>query len=159
MSGADGSAGSGIAGADVPGRALGIVITLESDSAVAPFEQLRTRIRDAVESGELAAGARLPTVRALATDLGIAANTVARSYRELEADGLIETRGRNGSFVAATGSPAHQEAQRAARAYADHISSLGVAPAEALALAAAALGLAPAPPSVSALPTPRERRD
>ncbi|MCS5717500.1 GntR family transcriptional regulator [Herbiconiux sp. CPCC 205763] len=99
------------------------------------------RIRDAVASGELAAGVRLPTVRALAAELGLAVNTVARSYRELETDALIETRGRLGSFVAATGSPAHRELQAAARAFADRAESLGVDPTEALDLARAALGL------------------
>ncbi|WP_382309148.1 GntR family transcriptional regulator [Herbiconiux sp. UC225_62] len=120
---------------------LGIEVRIDPASGVPPYEQLRTRIRDAVASGELAAGARLPTVRALAAELGLAVNTVARSYRELETDTLIETRGRLGSFVSATGSPAHRELQTAARAYADRASSLGVDPAEALDLARAALGL------------------
>ena len=119
---------------------LGFALSVDPRSAVPPFEQVRTRIRDAVASGELAAGARLPTVRALADQLGIAVNTVARSYRELEADGLIETRGRAGSFVSATGSPARQELQNAARSYADRARDLGVDPAEALELVSAALG-------------------
>jgi DNA-binding transcriptional regulator YhcF (GntR family) len=120
--------------------ASGIGVQVDPDSSVPPFEQLRTGIRDAVASGTLAAGARLPTVRALAEELGLAANTVARAYRELETDGLIETRGRLGSFVSATGSPAEREAQRAARAYADRTASLGIPPSDALALVAAALG-------------------
>ena len=115
---------------------------IDSRSSVPPFEQVRARIRDAIGSGELAAGARLPTVRALAAELGVAVNTVARSYRELETDALIETRGRLGSFVAASGSPAHREMQAAARAYADRAAALGMDPAEALALARAALGTA-----------------
>lgn len=120
--------------------ASGIGVQVDPGSNVPPFEQLRTGIRDAVASGALAAGARLPTVRALAEELGLAANTVARAYRELETDGLIETRGRLGSFVSATGSPAEREAQMAARAYADRTASLGITPTEALALVAAALG-------------------
>ncbi|MFB2579966.1 GntR family transcriptional regulator [Herbiconiux sp. P15] len=124
------------------GGGLGIGLRVDAASGVAPFEQLRAGIRDAVASGALVAGARLPTVRALAGELGLAANTVARAYRELETDGIIETRGRLGSYVSATGDPAQQEAQLAARAYADRTASLGVAPSEALALAAAALGLA-----------------
>lgn len=118
---------------------LGIAVQIDAESPVPPFEQLRVAIRDAVASGSLAAGARLPTVRALATQLGLATNTVARSYRELETDGLIETRGRLGSFVSATGSPAQQELQLAARAYADRAATLGVSPTEALALVSAAL--------------------
>lgn len=116
-------------------------LVIDHRAATPPFEQLRTGIRDAIVSGSLAAGARLPTVRTLAASTGVAVNTVARAYRELETDALIETRGRLGSFVAATGSPVHREMQAAARAYADRASALGVAPTEAAALVAAALGL------------------
>jgi DNA-binding transcriptional regulator YhcF (GntR family) len=115
-------------------------VEIESTSSVPPYEQLRARLRDAIASGELAAGARLPTVRALATALNLAANTVARSYRELEADSLIETRGRLGSFVSATGSPAEKELQLAARGYADRAKALGIASPDALAIVSAALG-------------------
>jgi DNA-binding transcriptional regulator YhcF (GntR family) len=66
---------------------------------VPPFEQLRTRIAALAASGELPAGTRLATVRQLATDLGLATNTVARAYRELEADGVVATEGRRGTFV------------------------------------------------------------
>jgi DNA-binding transcriptional regulator YhcF (GntR family) len=114
---------------------------VDPGSATPPFEQLRLSIRDAIVDGELAAGARLPTVRTLAADTGLAVNTVARTYKELEADGLIETRGRLGSFVAATGSPVEREMQAAARAYADRAASLGVAPAAAAAYVTAALNL------------------
>jgi len=114
-------------------------LAIDSTSATPPFEQLRRQIIDAVRSGELAAGTRLPPVRALAPELGLATNTVARAYRALEHDEVIETRGRNGSFVAATGDVTHRQAQLAAIAFADRITSLGVEPAEALALAAAAL--------------------
>lgn len=134
---ADSGSPEGASGLGAPGIALRI----DAESPVPPFEQLRTGIRDAVASGDLAAGARLPTVRALAGELGLAANTVARAYRELESDGLIETRGRLGSFVSATGSPAEREAQLAARAYADRTASLGIPAPDALAFIAAALGL------------------
>ena len=73
------------------------MITIDSASPVPPFEQLRGGLVDAISSGELAAGQRLPTVRRLADDLGLAPGTVARAYRELEASGVIETRGRNGT--------------------------------------------------------------
>jgi DNA-binding transcriptional regulator YhcF (GntR family) len=74
-------------------------LVIDSSSAVAPFEQLRTRIAGLAFTGELAPGAKLPTVRRLASELGLAANTVARAYRELEADGVIVTQGRRGTFV------------------------------------------------------------
>ncbi|MFB2554091.1 GntR family transcriptional regulator [Herbiconiux liangxiaofengii] len=129
--------------ADTSGPALGFALEVDAGSSAPPFEQLRTRIRDAVVSGELAAGARLPTVRAVAAETGLAVNTVARAYKELEADALIETRGRLGSFVAATGSPVEQQLQQAARAYADRAAALGVAPTQAAAAVSAALGLRP----------------
>jgi DNA-binding transcriptional regulator YhcF (GntR family) len=108
------------------------MISVDSRSATPPFEQLRVQLIDEVQSGALAAGTRLPTVRKLAEDLGLAPNTVARAYRELEADGFIETRGRNGSFVSAQGDAAQKQAQEAARAYADRIQKLGIPRKQAL---------------------------
>ncbi len=115
------------------------MITIDASSATPPFEQLRVQLVAQIASGELAGGARLPTVRKLAEDLGLAPNTVARTYRELEADGFIATRGRNGSFVTPQGDPAHQQAQEAARAFADRIHKLGVPDAEAIEFVKAAL--------------------
>jgi len=74
-------------------------MTIDSESATAPFEQVRTQIASAVAAGQLSAGTKLPTVRQLSADLGLAANTVARAYRELEADAVIATHGRRGTFV------------------------------------------------------------
>ncbi|AMM19919.1 GntR family transcriptional regulator [Frondihabitans sp. PAMC 28766] len=116
------------------------MITIDPRSATPPFEQLRVQLLEQVGSGELPAGARLPTVRRLAEDLGLAANTVARAYRELEADGFIQTRGRNGSFVAPQGEAAERQAQEAARAYVDRVSKLGISRAEALRFVTGALG-------------------
>ena len=59
-------------------------VRLDPDSPVPPYEQLRLRIAELAATGALAAGAKLPPVRTLAAELGLAANTVARSYRELE---------------------------------------------------------------------------
>jgi DNA-binding transcriptional regulator YhcF (GntR family) len=75
------------------------LFAIDSTSDVAPYEQVRVQIAQQVSSGLLEAGAKLPTVRHLAADLGLAVNTVARAFRELEADGVIVTRGRKGSFV------------------------------------------------------------
>lgn len=74
-------------------------ISVDLGSAVPQYEQIRTQISSLIAVGSLAAGTRLPTVRSLASDLGIAAGTVARAYRELEQAGLIETRRRNGTVV------------------------------------------------------------
>jgi DNA-binding transcriptional regulator YhcF (GntR family) len=65
-------------------------------------------------------------VRALADELGLAPNTVARAYRELEMAGVIETRGRSGSFVALSPDAAERTLQQAAAAYAKQARSLGV---------------------------------
>ena len=120
------------------------MIRIDPASAVPPFEQLRTQVIDEISSGELAAGTRLPTVRRLAEDLGVAPGTVARAYRELEASGFIETRGRNGSFIAPQGDAATQQAQRAAAAFAEQVRALRIGADEALALVAAALRSEPA---------------
>ncbi|MCP2032844.1 DNA-binding transcriptional regulator YhcF (GntR family) [Okibacterium sp. HSC-33S16] len=114
---------------------------LDTSSSTPPFEQLRVQVIDAVRDGALVPGDKMPTVRNLASELGIAANTVARAYRELERDDVIETRGRNGSFVSAVGDPTHQKAQLAAVAYADKVKSLGIPAKEALAIVSAALGV------------------
>lgn len=119
-------------------------VAINSTSQIAPFEQLRTQVLDAVATGELVPGTRLPTVRRLAEDLGIAAGTVARAYRELEASGVIETRGRNGTFVSPHGDAAHREAQRAATVFADQMRALRLDPEEAIALVSAALRSGPA---------------
>jgi DNA-binding transcriptional regulator YhcF (GntR family) len=74
-------------------------ISLDLRSAVPPYEQIRSQVSSLIAIGSLAPGSRLPTVRSLAADLGIAAGTVARAYKELEAAGLIESRRRNGTVV------------------------------------------------------------
>ncbi|MBP2362242.1 MULTISPECIES: GntR family transcriptional regulator [Streptomyces] len=110
-------------------------IAIDPDSAAAPYEQLRTQLSDQARSGALPVGHRLPTVRGLAEDLGLAANTVAKAYRALEADGVIETRGRNGTFVAAAGDAAARRAATAAQVYAGEARRLGLSRADALSLA------------------------
>ncbi len=88
---------------------------LDPGSQTPPYEQLRVQIASRAASGDLPPGTRLPTVRALAADLGLAVNTVAKAYRALEADGVIATEGRRGTFVPSTASSA--EAGEAAAAY------------------------------------------
>lgn len=99
-------------------------------SGVPPFEQVREAIRSQVDSGALEPGFRLPPVRALAAELDLAANTVARAYKELEALGVVETRGRAGTFV--TGRGVERSLREAAAAYAATVRTLGVTDAEAL---------------------------
>lgn len=76
------------------------MLRIDPTSPLPPFEQVRRQFAADIEQGRLAPGTKLPTVRRLADDLGIAPNTIARSYRELEAAGLVVTRGRNGTIVA-----------------------------------------------------------
>ncbi|WP_165067320.1 GntR family transcriptional regulator [Marisediminicola senii] len=116
-----------------------MILVIDPSSATPPYEQLRVQVIDAVRAGTLVPGTKLPTVRRLAEDLGIAPNTVARSYRELERDEVIETRGRNGSFIAATGDAEHRQAQLAATAYVERVRQLRLGTDEALALVRAAL--------------------
>lgn len=92
------------------------MLPLDQSSQDPPFEQLRTQVAGRVARGELAAGTKLPTVRALAERLGLATNTVARAYKELEADGVVVTEGRRGTFVAGAALP--QDATTAAAEYA-----------------------------------------
>ncbi len=125
---------------------MGFAFAIDHDSAVPPFEQLRAQVAMAAASGALAAGSRLPTVRALSRELGLATNTVARSYRELEAQGVIETRGRAGSFIAAGHLP-RQRAESAAAEYAATVSALGLDAATALQIAKRALAAVPGPHS------------
>jgi DNA-binding transcriptional regulator YhcF (GntR family) len=84
-------------------------ISVDLRSATPPYEQIRSQISSLIVTGTLSVGSRLPTVRRLAADLGIAAGTVGRAYKELEAAGLIESRRRNGTLVAqaAPGSAGH----------------------------------------------------
>ncbi|MFH8368141.1 GntR family transcriptional regulator [Streptomyces sp. NPDC018031] len=118
---------------------MALQITVDPDSATAPFEQVRAQIAEQARSGALPVGYRLPTVRGFAEELGLAANTVAKAYRALEADGVVETRGRNGTFVAAAGDAALREAASAAAAYARRAHRLGLDRAAALGAAADAV--------------------
>ncbi|MEU2350281.1 GntR family transcriptional regulator [Modestobacter sp. NPDC049651] len=94
-------------------RTLEVVV--DDSSTTPPYEQIRTQIAALVHAGDLAEGDRLPTVRALAADLGVAAGTVARAYTELETDGLVEGRGRSGTVVTgASGDPARARLRTAA---------------------------------------------
>ncbi|MFD7093462.1 GntR family transcriptional regulator [Streptomyces xanthophaeus] len=110
-----------------------------SAGSAAPYEQLRAQIADRARTGKLPAGFKLPTVRGLAEELGLAANTVAKAYRALEGDGVIETRGRHGTFVAASGEGPAREAAAAAQVFAERARRLGLTEAEALAAATDAL--------------------
>ena len=115
------------------------MVTIDSTSPVAPYEQVRSQFAQQITDQTLPVGAKLPTVRALAAELGLAANTVARAYRELEEGGLIETRGRQGTYVSAAGQHARIVVARAAEEYARKARSLGMDADEALDIVRAAI--------------------
>lgn len=76
-------------------------VTVDADSGVAPWRQVYDQIVRAIVTGALADGAKLPPIRQLARDLGLASGTIARVYRELEAGGLVATGRAKGTLVTA----------------------------------------------------------
>lgn len=82
---------------------MSLVLTLDPDDPTPPYEQLRRQLADLITAGQLGPGDRLPPLRQLAGDLGVAVGTVARTYRELEQEGLLTSRRGGGTRVAATG--------------------------------------------------------
>ena len=78
-----------------------VSVTLDMLAATPPYEQVRSQIAGHIRTGSIRAGEKLPVVRVLAADLGVATNTIARAYRELEAGGLVTTRRRVGTIVQA----------------------------------------------------------
>ncbi len=108
-----------------------MILTVEPSSAVPPYEQIRGQIEAMVATGTLAAGDRLPSIRQLAHDLGLAGGTVARAYTELEQAGLVVSRRRTGTVVAdGVAAPAAERRRRLAEAaeqYARTAALLGVA--------------------------------
>ncbi len=76
-----------------------MILRIDPRSPVPPYEQIRAQVATMVQTGVLADGARLPSIRQLAKDLALASGTVARAYRELEAEGIVLTRGRHGTVI------------------------------------------------------------
>jgi GntR family transcriptional regulator len=106
-------------------------LDVDTGSAVPPYDQIRAQLTSLITSGALPAGTRLPAIRQLAGDLGLAPGTVARAYRELEQAGLAASRGRHGTRVTepagATAAPAPHRPQldEAAAAFAQAASRSG----------------------------------
>jgi GntR family transcriptional regulator len=76
-------------------------LVIDVTSGVAPWRQVRDQLGMLIAGGHLPVGTQLPTIRQLANDLGLAAGTVARAYRELETDGVLRTARRRGTVVVA----------------------------------------------------------
>jgi DNA-binding transcriptional regulator YhcF (GntR family) len=111
-------------------------ITLDEGSRAPLSRQLADAIADRIRRGVLPPAVRLPTVRDLAEDLGLAPNTVAKAYRALEEAALVVARGRRGTFVTETlpvgASQAEALLDRSARAFVARARQLGVPDAGAL---------------------------
>jgi GntR family transcriptional regulator len=120
-----------------------VILRVDPASAVPPYEQIRSQLTSMIEGGALRAGRRLPTIRQLAADLGLAGGTVARAYRELELAGLLESRGRHGSFVSDRPPLSSEDRERAlieaASAFATQAAQAGVDPRSILERALEAL--------------------
>lgn len=82
-------------------------LTISTDSRTPVFQQLVEQIHFAINAQEIAAGSRLPSIRKVASDLGIATNTVAKAYRHLEFRGVIKAQNRSGYVVAGAGGSAN----------------------------------------------------
>jgi DNA-binding transcriptional regulator YhcF (GntR family) len=117
-----------------------VILEIDTRSAVPPYEQLRQQITALVQAQVLTTGTRLPAIRQLANDLGLAGGTVARAYRELENDGIVTTHGRHGTVIAAieadhaTSAPLY----KSARDFATDARRLGVGVEDAIAALRAA---------------------
>ena len=95
------------------------LVAIDSHDPTPIYAQLERGLRAAIATGRLRPGDQLPTVRQLAVELMVNANTVARVYAELERSGVIDTRRGVGSFVSATPAQAHppRERERRLRAF------------------------------------------
>lgn len=76
-----------------------MIVHVDTASPVPVHAQLRTQIERLIVSGSLRPGTRLPAIRDLATDLGLARGTVNKVYEALARDGLVQTAGRHGTIV------------------------------------------------------------
>src|SRR5690625_4764939 len=98
------------------------MLQIDPGAELPPYEQLRRQLIEQIQTGQLPQKTRLPAVRRLAADLGIAPGTVARAYKELENEGYLVTRGRNGTLVAAL---THQNpAQQARKLTVEYVTAM-----------------------------------
>ncbi|WP_087006545.1 GntR family transcriptional regulator [Gulosibacter sp. 10] len=107
------------------------MLSVNAASSVPVWEQLVDGVLGAIDRGELRLGDRLPTVRRLASDLGLAPGTVARAYQHLEERGAVHTQGRRGTFVARESDERAAQARAVADRALGELEELGFAPREA----------------------------
>ena len=77
-----------------------ITFSLDNGSGVPVYRQIINQIENAVVSGRMAVGDRLPTIRSLAVSLKINPNTIAKAYNELEIRGIVQTQVGSGTYIA-----------------------------------------------------------
>jgi GntR family transcriptional regulator len=122
-----------------------VIVRVDPDSPVPPYEQLRSQIAAMIASGQVEVGHRLPPIRQLAADLDLAPGTVARAYRALETTGQVATDGRRGTRVtappaSATAAVVDEQLDAAARTFATTVHQLGVDAQHAVSAIHRALG-------------------
>ncbi|WP_405497434.1 GntR family transcriptional regulator [Streptomyces sp. NBC_00096] len=123
-----------------------LTVQVDTTSAVPAYEQIRAQVADLVLGGHLAEGDRLPPVRQLAADLGLAIATVARAYRELESAGMVRSRRGAGTRVTRPVHPGpviDEELARAARDYVTTTRRMGASDEQLLAAIRLALAAVP----------------
>ncbi len=130
------------------------VLHVATDDPTPAYEQLRRQLADLVATGILRPGDRLPPLRQLAADLGLAVGTVARTYRELEAAGLVASRRGGGTRVTdrsgdrttdRSGQSLRSSLEARAASFARQIRLLGVTDEDALGAVRDALATLPDP--------------
>lgn len=94
-----------------------IQVEVDLAAGIPPYEQIRLQVLAHIAAGRLREGDRLPTIRDLAADLGVAGGTVARAYRELEIAGIVVTRRRTGTVVGAVTADPGNELRHAAAVF------------------------------------------
>jgi len=92
-----------------------LTVRVDWDHGEPVYEQIATQIRSRITAGDLRPGAPLPSVRTLASDLGVNLNTVARAYRVLEEQGFLRIRDRSGAEVAPPAESPNAAARRRLR--------------------------------------------
>ena len=132
-----------------------LALTLQPDGPTPPYEQVRRQLADLITAGLLHPGDRLPPLRQLAGDLGVAVGTVGRAYRELEQEGLITSRRGGGTRVTEGRPPAGGRRQLLAGMAAEFVSrarALGFTDEEIIGALGRRLPLGEQPPHRSAAP-------
>lgn len=104
------------------------VFSIDPTAETPPFRQMHDAVMRALAEGRLLPGQKLPTIRALAGHVDVAVNTAAAAYRSLEDAGVIEGRGRAGTFVSLDEDPVGAAARRIALDAAAQMRELGVSP-------------------------------